>query len=99
MPAPLFIGDEVDAAAWRLTGVRVRDVGPGEVTRAVEEALAGDWELVLLSASRAGELTPELMERFSASVRPLTLVVPDATGRWHPPDLERLVRSRLGMVS
>ncbi|MBF0165364.1 MAG: hypothetical protein HQL97_11250 [Magnetococcales bacterium] len=99
MAAPLFIGDEADAAAWRLTGARVRIVGPGEVVRAVEEALASDGELVLLSASRARELPAALLERFSTALHPLTLVVPDATGGAQPPDLERLVRSRLGMAS
>ncbi|MBF0417710.1 MAG: Vacuolar H+transporting two-sector ATPase F subunit [Magnetococcales bacterium] len=99
MATPLFIGDEIDAAAWRLAGVRVWVVAPGEGAHAVEEALAGAWELLLLSASCARELSPELLERFSTTLHPLTLVVPDVTGRASPPDLESMVRARLGMVA
>ncbi|MEO5345100.1 MAG: hypothetical protein H7834_01825 [Magnetococcus sp. YQC-9] len=99
MAAILFIGDEVSAAAWRLIGVRVSIPPSGQEERIVGEALAGSCELLLLSASSARLISKSLMERFSTSIHPLTLVVPDATGRVMPPDLAGIIRARLGMAS
>ncbi|MBF0190746.1 MAG: Vacuolar H+transporting two-sector ATPase F subunit [Magnetococcales bacterium] len=98
MSAPVFIGDEVSAAGWRLAGVRVIIPEPGQealaVTRVLDDTKS---ELALLAAPCARLLPALLLERFLTSVTPLTLVVPDARGLAQPPDLAARVRGRLGM--
>ncbi len=96
MPAPIFIGDEVSASAWRLGGARVRvpagdDPAP-ELAWACREA-----ELVLITAALAARLPADELARRRAGLRPLVLVVPDIRARVAVPDLARWVRARLGL--
>ncbi|MBF0341554.1 MAG: Vacuolar H+transporting two-sector ATPase F subunit [Magnetococcales bacterium] len=97
MPAPVFVGDEVSAAGWRLAGVRVIIPEAGSEAVALARVMAEGAELVLLSAVCARALPPELLGRFLVSGRPLTLVVPDAQGQGSGEDLTARVRRRLGM--
>lgn len=96
MPAPIFIGDEVSASAYRLGGARVR------VTSADQVAADLDWacregELVLITAEFAAKLrSGELIKR-QTQLRPLVLVVPDVRGRSAPADLSRWIRTQLGL--
>ncbi|MBF0613598.1 MAG: Vacuolar H+transporting two-sector ATPase F subunit [Magnetococcales bacterium] len=98
MSAFVFIGDEVSAAGWRLTGMKVITPEPGQeattVTAILAEATTG---LVLLSAGCASRLPVGLLDRFLASLTPATWVVPEVRGLTPPPDLTLKVRARLGM--
>ncbi|MEO5332084.1 MAG: hypothetical protein H7839_08680 [Magnetococcus sp. YQC-5] len=98
MPAPVFIGDEVSAAGWRLAGMRIVVPEPGQEAEALLAVLSGATELVLLSSVCASALPPSLLERFLTSLTPLTLLVPDVQGRSTLPDLSAQVRARMGMT-
>ncbi|MBF0212340.1 MAG: Vacuolar H+transporting two-sector ATPase F subunit [Magnetococcales bacterium] len=98
MVAPVFIGDEVSAAGWRLAGVRVVIPEVGQEAAAVLRVLEEGGELALLSSVCARLLPSELLERFLASASPLTLVVPDVRGLVPAPDLAARVQGRLGMT-
>lgn len=95
----VFIGDEVTAAGWRLAGVRIVVPKPGHEAEALLKVLSGPTELVLLSSVCAQTLPAALLERFLASLTPLTLVVPDLQGRHPATDLSARVRARLGMTA
>jgi vacuolar-type H+-ATPase subunit F/Vma7 len=83
MVGPLFIGDELTAAGFRLAGARV--LVPGAAVSQIEAALARE-RLVLIGAGTARRLEPDVLRAALRSLEPLVLVVPDATGA-HPPDL------------
>lgn len=96
MPAPIFIGDEVSASAYRLGGARVR------VTSAEDVAADLAWacreaEFVLITAEFAARLPPDELIRVQSRSRPLVLVVPDVRDRAPLPDLSQWIRAQLGL--
>lgn len=96
MPAPIFIGDEVSASAYRLGGARVR------VTSADQVAADLDWasreaELVLITAEFAKHLPSDELVKRQSKFRPLLLVIPDVRGRAAPADLSQWIRAQLGL--
>lgn len=98
MGPPVFIGDEVTAAGWRLAGLDtcVPDT-PSEAARALARARAGGASLVLLSAEYAAHVPEDRLHRAIASASPPVAIVPDAPGRAAVPDLAARVRSRIGL--
>ena len=96
MTNPVFIGDEVTASGWRLTGLQVIAVDGDAVAGAFEAAL-DDTELLLITAACAAELDSVRLDAAVRRARPLILVVPDAAGRLAPPDLDRQVDRVLGI--
>ena len=96
MPAPIFIGDEVSASAYRLGGARVRvtssDRVSADLTWACREA-----ELVLITTEFAAKLPSDELIRAQSRLRPLVLVVPDVRGRVPLPDLSQWIRAQLGL--
>lgn len=93
---PIFLGDEVSAAGYRLAGARVRTPRPGEEAAAL--ALArGEAPLVLLSAAVAARLAAAELGAAQAALAPLVLVVPDPQGMQPLPDLAARLRSQLGL--
>ena len=96
MPAPIFIGDEVSAAAYRLAGARVRVPQIDEVDAALKWACA-ESDFVLITAEYAQRLPPGEMSRVQAQLHPLVLVVPDIRDRVLPPDLAAELRGQLGI--
>ena len=96
MPAPIFIGDEISATAYRLAGARTRVPPVGE-TRAVLDWACSNSDLVLITAEYAQHLAEEDLARARAQVSPLVLLVADVCGRVSPPDLARQLRSQLGV--
>lgn len=96
MPAPIFIGDEVSASAYRLGGARIRvtsaDRAAADLAWACQEA-----ELVLITAEFAAHMTSDELKKAQSSLRPLVLVVPDVRGRSSPADLSRWIRTQLGL--
>ena len=96
MPAPIFIGDEVSASAYRLSGAKVR------ITSVEDVAADLDWacreaELVLLSAEFAECLPADELARAQSRSQPLLLVVPDVRGRTRLPDMSQWIRAQLGL--
>lgn len=96
MAAPVFLGDEVSAAGYRLGGAVVRTPASGEEASFFEWARR-EAPLVLVTADIAARLPPGLLARAFAAGQPLVLIVPDARRRMAPPDLARSVRHQLGM--
>jgi len=96
VPAPLFIGDEITAAAYRLAGLRTRVADRAGIAAAFDAALR-DTELLLLAAPAAAMLNPAVLDAAMRNARPLVLVVPDAAGRMAPPRLDAEVDRVLGI--
>ena len=96
MDVPIFIGDELTGAGFRLAGIRVVEAVPDTVEsvfrRALEEA-----PLVIVTAAVASDLPAELFEEAVGSAAPPVAVVPSASGGPQLPDMEREVRAALGV--
>jgi vacuolar-type H+-ATPase subunit F/Vma7 len=96
MSAPLYLGDEVSAAGYRLAGARVR------TPRAGDEAAVLEWArlhspLVLVSAAVATGIDDTVLREALAAPAPLVLVVPDLQGSVPLPDLAARLRAQLGL--
>jgi len=96
MSAPVFIGDEVTAAGYRLAGARVVVPEPGHAADALAGALASA-ELVLLTAACAAGVPEGQLDRAMRAAAPPIIVVPDVAGLAEPPDLATEVDRALGI--
>lgn len=96
MDAPVYVGDEISAAGWRLAGMRVIVPAPGAEAAALADARAGA-PLVLVSAATAQHLDEALLASAGAALEPLLLVVPDPQGEAPLPDLAGRLRAQLGL--
>ena len=94
---PVFIGDEVSAAGYRLAGLRVRvasaDSLVDELHTCCEQA-----PLVLISSELAATLPEAQRDRLLARLSPPVLVVPDVRGRDTGLDLSTRLRRQLGVL-
>ena len=97
MPAPVYIGDELTAAAFRLAGADVKTPLPDEAEQALREALRAA-PLVLISAGVADQLPETVLRNALRSAEHLVTIVPDATGA-EPPRLDEAIRRTLGIVA
>ncbi len=97
MPAPIYLGDEVTAAGYRLAGAQVFVPEPGTETEALERARA-QAELVLVAAAIASRVRPAVLAQALSSPSPLTVVVPDLSGA-ELPDVATRLRAQLGLES
>jgi len=96
MQSPIYVGDEVNGAGYRLAGAQVRVPEPGQALAALDAART-QAPLVLVSAAVAAEIAPARLAAALAAVAPLTLVVPDPVGGTPMPDLAARLRAQLGM--
>ncbi|HSC62733.1 MAG TPA: V-type ATP synthase subunit F [Caldimonas sp.] len=96
MSVPLYLGDEVSAAGYRLAGVRVRTPAPGEATAALAEACA-QAPLVLVSSAVAAAIGERALRAALSALAPLVVVVPDLEGDIPVPDLAARLRAQLGL--
>jgi vacuolar-type H+-ATPase subunit F/Vma7 len=96
MTAPVFIGDEVSAAGYRLGGAHILTPQPEEA-EAVFETARQEHELVLLSVEVARMLPPARLNAALRELTPLVLVVPDARERFPMRDLATRLRTTLGV--
>lgn len=96
MSAPVFLGDEVSAAAYRLAGARTRVPSPEEMSAALQWACS-ESELVLITADYARYLPSDELAQAQIQGETLVLLVPDVCGRAPLPDLAQQLRSRLGV--
>jgi len=96
MTVPIYVGDEVSAAGYRLAGVRVRTPRPGEAATALAEALA-QAPLVLLSSAVAAGIGERPLRAALSALAPLVVVVPALQGDVPVPDLAARLRAQLGL--
>jgi len=96
MTVPIYVGDEVSAAGYRLAGVRVLMPRPGEAATALAEACA-QAPLVLLSSAVAAGIGERPLRAALSALAPLVVVVPDLQGDVPVPDLAARLRAQLGL--
>ena len=96
MSAPVFIGDAITAAGYRLAGARVIVPGAGETAEALASARR-EASLVVITAELAEHVPAAQLAEATRALSPLVLVVPDARGRVAAPDVVRAVRRDLGV--
>ena len=96
MSAPVYIGDEVSAAGYRLAGARVAVPEPGGESAALADARA-EAPLVLVSAAVAARIAERELRAALAALAPLTLIVPDLRGEVAVPDVASRLRHQLGL--
>jgi vacuolar-type H+-ATPase subunit F/Vma7 len=96
MTAPIYLGDEVSAAGYRLAGALVRTPPPRQATAALAQARA-QAPLVLLSAATAGAVGERELRAALAALAPLVLIVPDLLAQAPLPDLAARLQAQLGI--
>ncbi|HOX90141.1 MAG TPA: hypothetical protein P5024_12635 [Burkholderiaceae bacterium] len=96
MNLPVYIGDEVSAAAYRLAGLAVRVPAPGEEAEALALARRSA-PLVLMSAATAAAVPAEALRAALAALAPVTVIVPDVHERVPLPDSTARLRRELGV--
>ena len=96
MAAPIYLGDEVSAAGYRLAGAIVRTPQSGEEAAVLAWARA-QAPLVLVSAPVAAAVAEPAMRAAVSARAPLVLIVPDRHGVVPLPDLAARLRAQLGL--
>ncbi len=96
MVAPVFIGDEVTAAGYRLAGAAVLTPDLSAVPETFEACRRGA-ELILMTAEFAQHIDAARLETAQRADRPLLVIVPDARNLTPIPDLEAELRAALGI--
>lgn len=97
MTVPVYIGDAVSAAGYRLAGLRVHVPETTDVRSEIEQACK-DAPLVLLGADLAAQLPVTELDRLLSQVTPAVVVVPDVRGQAALPDLVNRLRRQLGVL-
>ena len=97
MSVPVYIGDAVSAAGFRLAGLRIHVPDTTELVMQIEQA-ATDASLVLLGADLAAQLPVAELDRLLSAVTPAVVVVPDVRGQADLPDLANRLRQQLGVL-
>jgi vacuolar-type H+-ATPase subunit F/Vma7 len=97
MKAPVYIGDEVSAAGYRLAGLQVHVPPADAVLEAVEVACDGA-PLVLLGSDLASRVPAQQLDELLSRLQPAVVVVPDIRGRAGLPDMARRLRKQLGVL-
>ena len=97
MSVPVYIGDAVSAAGFRLAGLRIHVPDTSELLMQIEQA-ATDAPLVLLGADLAAQLPVAELDRLLSAVTPAVVVVPDVRGQADLPDLANRLRQQLGVL-
>lgn len=92
----IFIGDEVTAAAFRLTGVRAQAPRINDAQRVFETA-SDEADLVIITADYARALDEQSLHTAMRHADPLVLVVPDGGKRYWPEDLDARIDRVLGI--
>jgi vacuolar-type H+-ATPase subunit F/Vma7 len=98
MGAIVFIGDELTAAGFRLTGVETVVPNPEKTAAALAEA-RDEADLVIITAEAAERVPADVLETSLAAQAPVVAVIPDVLARAEPPDLARRLRGALGIES
>ena len=90
----IFIGDELSAAGFRLTGIET--IVPADAAAALAEARkrAG---LVIMTAELARQVPAAALDEAMLAEAPVLAILPDVLFRSAPPDLGKKLRSVLGI--
>ena len=97
MVAPVFIGDEVTAAGFRLAGVRVRTPLEDELSRVLDWA-NNNTSLIFITAEYAAALSQEQQNRLLSQLDPPVVVIPDIRSNTPVQDLATRLRAQLGVL-
>ena len=97
MKVPVFIGDEVTAAGFRLAGVRIRTPLADELPAVLSWA-GKNTSLILISAEFFGWLDQAAQLQLASQLDPPVAVVPDIQLKVPVADLATQLRSRLGVL-
>ena len=97
MSAPIFIGDEISAAGFRLAGVRTRTPTTDELPNSIEWACA-NTSLLLMTAEYAAMLPLAEKQSLLCQEMPLVVLVPDIRAKTPLPDLVTELRAQLGVL-
>ena len=92
----VFIGDELTATGFRLTGIATMVPPEGGAHAALGEARR-QADVVILTADCALEIPPEELDRAILAETPLVAVIPDIRQSASPPDLAKRLRATLGI--
>ncbi len=98
MSGAVFIGDELTATGFRLTGVETLTPAPADVA-AVFADCRRRATLVIVTAERARQIPQAQLEAALVADAPAVAVIPDVLARVEPPSLARRVKSLLGIAS
>lgn len=96
MAEVVFIGDELSAAGFRLSGVDVLVPLQGEAQQLLERAMSCA-ELVLITEAVARQLDPGYLARCRVQLRPMLGVVPDIAAAAWPENLGAELAGKLGL--
>lgn len=97
MTAPVFIGDEVSAAGFRLAGVRIRSPLPEELPTVISWANK-NTSLILISAEYLAMLDRQQQQQLVSQIDPPVTVLPDIRNKTPIRDLATQLRSHLGVL-
>ena len=98
MGAAIFIGDELSAAGFRLTGIETLVPEPSAVPSALADARARG-ALVIITAELARHVPAEQLEAAMLAEAPTLAIVPDVRFSAAVPDLVGRIRRVLGIES
>jgi len=96
MSVAIFIGDELSASGFRLTGIETLVPKPDAVGSVFDEAMARG-SLVIITAELAQHIPAPQLEAAMLAETPALTIVPDILFRAAVPDLTRRLRSVLGI--
>jgi vacuolar-type H+-ATPase subunit F/Vma7 len=98
MSVPVFIGDELTGAGFRLAGLRVFEATAEELESDFRRALE-TAPLVIITTGAARTLPGSLVQAAVRRSDPPVAIVPEAVDGPPMPDVERGVRAALGVES
>lgn len=97
MTAPVFIGDEVSAAGFRLAGIRIRTPSTEELSGVISWAQK-NTSLILITADYLSKLEKPLQQKLVSQLQPPVAVIPDVRLTTPLADLASEMRSHLGVL-
>ena len=92
----VFIGDELTATGFRLTGIEVATSSPDAARDALAQARTRA-QLVLLTADYARHIPAVELDNALLGEEPIVAIIPGILNQSQPPDLARKLRSVLGI--
>ncbi|MGA3310929.1 MAG: V-type ATP synthase subunit F [Xanthobacteraceae bacterium] len=96
MGRAIFIGDELSASGFRLTGIETLVPEPDAVESAFADARTRG-SVVIITAELARHIPPPQLEAAMLAEAPTLAIIPDVLFRAAVPDLTRRLRSVLGI--
>ncbi len=96
MGRAIFIGDELSAAGFRLTGIETVVPEPERAAAALNDARKRA-ALVIMTAELANQVPAAELEAAMLAEAPALAIIPDVLFRAIPPDLGKRLRSVLGI--